>query len=197
VEALIRDYGYWGLFLLIVLESTAVPIPSLLVMPFAGYLAARGTFSLPVILLINAGGAATGSMLSYWFGAAGGTPLLLKWGRWLRVKKEDLDKAHAWFEKHGTPTIFVARFLPVVRHLISVPAGVARMPIPKFLVMTVAGASAWGGGLMVVGYELGDNWEQVVDTWHRWNLVFTAVVVLALAYLAVRFFRRRRQEPGS
>lgn len=196
MEELIRDYGYWGLFLLIVLESTAVPIPSLLVMPFAGYLAARGTFSLPLILVINGVGAATGSMLSYWFGAAGGTPLLLRWGRFLRIKQADLDRTHAYFERHGSGTIFVARFLPVIRHVISIPAGIARMPVPKFLTLTVAGAMCWGGGLMVVGYELGDNWKTVVETWHKVDLIVAGVIVAALAYLAVRFFRRHR-EPGS
>jgi membrane protein DedA with SNARE-associated domain len=131
VQQLVVDLGYPGLFLLIVLESTMVPIPSLLVMPFAGYLASRGDFSLPVILAINSVAALTGSMLSYWLGAAGGKPLLLRYGKYVFVRPKDIEKTEEYFRKHGGKTIFIGRFLPVVRHLISIPAGIARMPIPS------------------------------------------------------------------
>src|SRR5688572_27800503 len=131
-----------------------VPVPSLLVMPFAGFLASRGDFSLPVILIINSVAALTGSMLSYWLGAAGGKPLLLKYGKYVFVRPKDLEKTHDYFAKHGGKTIFIGRFLPVVRHLISIPAGIARMPVAPFAALTVAGASLWGGGLMVLGYWL-------------------------------------------
>jgi membrane protein DedA with SNARE-associated domain len=193
LQDLIRDLGYPGLFLLVVLESTAVPIPSLLVMPFAGYLASRGEFSLPVILIINAVGAATGSSLSYWFGAAGGKPLLVRYGKWFLVRPDDIDKAHAYFEKRGAITIFIARFLPVVRHLISIPAGIARMPLPKFLALSVAGATCWGGGLMIVGYELGQNWETVYDAWRKVDLYVEVGMVLLIIGAVVQFVRVRRR----
>lgn len=193
LQELIRDLGYWGLFVLIVLESTAVPVPSLLVMPFAGFLASTGHFSLAAILVINAAGAATGSGLSYWFGAAGGKPLLLKYGKYLLVKPEDLDRTHTYFEKYGARTIFVARFLPVVRHLISIPAGIARMRLAPFFALTIAGASLWGGGLMVLGYQLGANWQGVVRTWKKIDLLVAVLIVLTLIILAVRFLRKRRE----
>ena len=101
VQELVISMGYTGLFLLIVAESTMVPIPSLLVMPFAGFLAAQGHFSLPVILIINAAGALTGSGLSYWLGAAGGKPLLLKYGKYVLVRAKDIEKTEAYFAKHG------------------------------------------------------------------------------------------------
>src|SRR5262245_38372319 len=113
-----------------------VPIPSLLVMPFAGFLASRGVFSLPAILAVNTTAALTGSLLSYWFGAAGGKPLLVKYGKWIFVQPKDLEKAEAYFAGKGRYTVFVARFLPVVRHIISVPAGIARMPLRSFLTQT-------------------------------------------------------------
>lgn len=196
LQDLIRDLGYPGLFLLIVLESTAVPVPSLLVMPFAGFLASAGYFSLPAILALNTAGALVGSGLSYWFGAAGGKPLLLRYGRYIFVRPADLDRAHAYFEQYGARTIFIARFLPVVRHLISIPAGIARMRLAPFLALTAAGASIWGGGLMVLGYVLGDNWEGVVRTWKKIDLFVAAAVVLGLVYLAVRFIRMRRARAG-
>lgn len=194
IQGLIRDdLGYWGLFILIVLESTAVPVPSLLVMPFAGYLAGTGTFSLPVILVINSAGALVGSGLSYWFGAAGGKPLLLKYGKYILVRPEDIEKTHTFFEKYGARTIFIARFLPVVRHIISIPAGIARMRLVPFFALTFAGASLWGGGLMVLGHQLGENWESVVKTWKKIDLFVAVTFVVVMIYLAVRFIRNRRR----
>jgi membrane protein DedA with SNARE-associated domain len=194
VQQLIVDMGYAGLFVLIVLESTMVPVPSLLVMPFAGFLASRGHFSLPAILVLNSVAALVGSSLSYWLGAAGGKPLLVKYGKYVLVRPADLDKTQQFFEQHGAWTVFIARFLPVVRHLISIPAGVARMRLPAFLLQTFLGATAWGGGLMVLGYVLGSQWERVAKVAKRVDLVVAGVVVLTLVALAVRFVARRRSQ---
>lgn len=197
VQDLVRNVGYPGLFLLIVLESTMVPIPSLLVMPFAGFLASRGDFSLPVILVINSAGALTGSTLSYWLGAAGGKPLLLRYGKYLFIRPKDIEKTEAYFARHGGKTIFIGRFLPVVRHLISIPAGIARMPLPQFLTLTFLGATLWGGGLMVLGYQLGSNWEAIAAKAKRVDLVIAGLIVLAILALAVRFVLRRRREQAT
>jgi membrane protein DedA with SNARE-associated domain len=194
VQNLVLSLGYSGLFLLIVLESTMVPIPSLLVMPFAGFLASRGDFSLPIILVINSTAAITGSLLSYWLGAAGGKPLLLRYGKYLFVRAKDIEKTEAYFAKHGGKTIFIGRFLPVVRHLISVPAGIARMPLPQFLTLTFLGATIWGGGLMVLGYQLGSNWESIAQRAKRVDLIVAALIVLAILAVVVRFMLRRRRE---
>lgn len=197
VQDLIRDLGYWGLFILIVLESTAVPVPSLLVMPFAGYLASAGYFSLPWILVLNSAGALVGSLGSYWFGAAGGKPLLLRYGKYIFVRPADIARTEDYFERYGGRTIFIARFLPVVRHIISIPAGIARMPLAPFSALTLAGASLWGGGLMVLGYVLGENWEGVVRTWKKFDLVIAGVVVLLIVGFAVRFYRQRRARAAA
>jgi membrane protein DedA with SNARE-associated domain len=194
VQQLVHDLGYAGLFALIVLESTMVPVPSLLVMPFAGFLASQGSFSLPAILAVNSAGALVGSSLSYWLGMAGGKPLLLKYGKYVLVRPADLDKTEAFFEKHGKWTIFIGRFIPVVRHLISIPAGVARMKFSAFLFQTFLGATAWGGGLMVVGYILGSQWERVAKVAKRIDLVIAVCVVLTLVFLGVRFVARRRSQ---
>jgi membrane protein DedA with SNARE-associated domain len=204
VQGLIADLGYPGLFVLIVLESTMVPIPSLLVMPFAGFLATEAggrslgldgpLFSLPVILVINSTAALTGSLLSYWLGAAGGKPLLLKYGKWVFVRPKDIEKTEAYFQRHGGATVLVARFLPVVRHLISIPAGIARMPLPKFLTQTFLGATIWGGGLMVLGYVLGSQWEEVSTKLKRIDLVIAGLIVVAILALGIRFVIRRRRE---
>ena len=192
VQDLIRDVGYPGLFLLIVLESTLVPVPSLLVMPFAGFMASRGDFSLPVILAINSTAALTGSALSYWLGAAGGKPLLLRYGKFLLIRPADLEKTEAWFARHGAWTIFVARFVPVVRHLISVPAGIARMKLSTFFLQTFLGATLWGGGLMVVGYVLGTQWESVMKVAKRVDLVLAFLIAAAIVAAVIVFVVRRR-----
>jgi membrane protein DedA with SNARE-associated domain len=197
VQQMVFDLGYPGLFLLIVLESTMVPVPSLLVMPFAGFLASQGMFSLPAILLINSAAAITGSMLSYWLGAAGGKPLLLRYGKYVFVRAKDIEKTEEYFAKHGGKTIFIGRFLPVVRHLISIPAGIARMPIAPFAGLTLAGATIWGGGLMVLGYWLGENWKPVAETAKKYDLVFAGVIVVVIVAFAVRFFLKRKRDQAA
>jgi membrane protein DedA with SNARE-associated domain len=194
VQQVVLDLGYSGLFVLIVLESTMVPVPSLLVMPFAGYLASQGGFSLPGILAVNSAGALTGSLLSYWLGAAGGKPLLLRYGKYVFVRAKDLEKTEQYFARHGGKTIFIGRFLPVVRHLISIPAGIARMPLAPFLTLTFLGATLWGGGLMILGYELGSRWEAVATKLKRFDLIIAVGVVLLLLAIAIRFVLRRRRE---
>lgn len=197
VQGLVRDLGYPGLFFLIVLESTMVPIPSLLVMPFAGFMASQGDFSLGVILVINSAGALVGSGLSYWLGAAGGKPLLLKYGKYVFVRPADLDKTEAFFANQGRFTVLVARFLPVVRHIISIPAGIARMPLLPFFTQTFLGATLWGGGLMVLGYELGASWEAVAAKAKRVDLVIAGLIVLAIGAVGIRFVMRRRRERAN
>jgi membrane protein DedA with SNARE-associated domain len=197
VRQVVLDLGYPGLFVLIVLESTMVPIPSLLVMPFAGFLASQDEFSLSAILAINSAGALTGSMLSYWLGAAGGKPLLLKYGKYVFVRVRDIEKTEQYFARHGGKTIFIGRFLPVVRHLISIPAGIARMPLAPFLTLTLLGATLWGGGLMILGYELGSRWESVATKLKRVDLMIAACVVLLLLAITIRFVLRRRRERSA
>ena len=154
----VPDVGYPGLFVMIVLESTLVPIPSELVMPFAGHLAAQGKFSLAVVISRSTRSRRmTGSGISYWIGAAGGRPLLVKYGKFAGVRAKDLERTETFFNRHGRATILIGRFLPVVRHIISVPAGVARMPLVPFFTQTFIGATIWGTVLILIGYELGDR----------------------------------------
>jgi membrane protein DedA with SNARE-associated domain len=199
IQDFIQSAGYPGLFLMIVLESTMVPVPSLLVMPFAGWLAHKGVYSLPAILAINGAGALTGSLLSYWLGAAGGKPLLLKYGKYVFLKPEDLKKTEEFFAKHGAWTVFIARFVPVARHLISIPAGVARMPLHKFILQTFLGAMMWGGGLMVFGYVMADNWEAIAKSAKKVDMVIAVLIVLTAAFIVFRWIRKRRaaQRAGS
>jgi membrane protein DedA with SNARE-associated domain len=197
VQDIVFQVGYPGLFALIVLESTLVPIPSELVMPFAGHLAAQGKFSLAVILAINSIAAMTGSGISYWIGAAGGRPLLVKYGKFAGVRAKDIERTESYFSRHGKATILIARFLPVIRHIISVPAGVARMPLVPFFTQTFIGATVWGTVLIFIGYELGDRFVEISMKLKHVDLIVGVGIIIVLLALAVRFVVRRRRATGA
>jgi membrane protein DedA with SNARE-associated domain len=198
VQGIVRDVGYPGVLLLIVLESTLVPIPSEIVMPFAGYMASQGEFSLPVLIAINSVGALIGSGLCYWIGVAGGKPFLVNYGKYFLVRQHDIERTERFFAKHGKATILIGRFLPVIRHVISVPAGIARMPLPGFFLQTFLGSTIWGGTLIVLGYYVGRNWETFAKTLKRVDLLIGAILVLGLVALGIRFVvRRRRERPAA
>jgi membrane protein DedA with SNARE-associated domain len=192
VQSIVRELGYPGVFVLITLESTLVPIPSELVMPFAGFMASQGEFSLPVILLINSGAALLGSGLCYWIGVVGGKPFLVNYGKYFLVNQHDIAKTETFFAKHGKATILIARFLPVIRHVISVPAGIARMPLRGFFLQTFLGSTIWGGVLILLGYYVGANWETLANKLKRVDLLIGLILVLGLVALGIRFVVRRR-----
>jgi membrane protein DedA with SNARE-associated domain len=192
IQELVRMGGYPAVFILITLESTLVPIPSELVMPFAGFMAYKGEFSLPVILVINSVGALLGSGLCYWIGVVGGKPFLVKYGKYFLVNQHDIAKTETFFAKHGKATILIARFLPVIRHVISVPAGIARMPLRGFFLQTFLGSTIWGGVLILLGYYVGANWETLANTLKRVDLLIGLILVLGLVALGIRFVVRRR-----
>ena len=194
VQNVVSNLGYPGLFVLILLESTLVPIPSELVMPFAGFLAQRGEFSLPVILVINSVAALIGSGLCYWLGAAGGKPLLVKYGKFIQVRPKDIEKTESYFARHGKATVLIGRFLPVVRHIISIPAGIARMPLGAFFTQTFIGSTIWGTVLIFIGYELGAQWDTVANTLKRVDLVIGVSIIVVVVAIAIRFVVRRRRE---
>ena len=197
VQRIVADLGYPGLFVLITLESTLVPIPSELVMPFAGALAHSGEFSLAAVLVINSTAALVGSALCYWLGRAGGKPLLLRYGKFIGVRRKDIERTESYFARHGRATVLIGRFLPVIRHIISIPAGIARMPLVPFFTQTFVGSTIWGTVLILVGYELGARWDTVAKAIKRVDLIIGAVIVLALVALAIRFVVRRRREQSQ
>lgn len=197
IQHFVQHVGYPGVFLLIMLESTLVPIPSELIMPFAGFLAAQGTFSLPVLIAVNSTAALVGSGICYWIGAAGGKPLLLRYGKYAMVRAKDIERTERYFARHGKATIFIGRFLPVVRHIISVPAGIARMPLGAFFTQTFLGASIWGTTLILIGYELGARWDAVAEKLKRVDTLVGVAIVLACVAIAVTFVVRRRREATS
>src|SRR3989344_9038650 len=148
--------GYFGLFILMALESMIAPVPSEVVMPFAGYLVLQGRFDFWIVLLVSGLGSIFGSVLSYYIGFYGGRPFVLRYGKYLLLDKEHLEWTENWFRKQGNKTIFISRFIPVVRHLISIPAGIAKMAIHKFVIYTFLGATIWNFILLYAGFKLGE-----------------------------------------
>jgi membrane protein DedA with SNARE-associated domain len=195
-QGVVEAFGYPGIFVLILLESTLVPIPSEIVMPMAGFMASQGKFSLPVIMVINSVAALCGSGLCYWLGVVGGRPALVKYGKYCFIREHEIARTEAFFAKHGKKTIFIARFLPGIRHVISVPAGISRMPLPQFFLQTFLGSTIWGGALILLGYYVASNWKVFSSQLQHANHLIAGILVLALVAFGIRFVVRRRREPA-
>ena len=184
------------------IESAAIPLPSELIMPLAGWMLVKdrglGEEWLLLAAFCGALGNLLGSLVAYYVGAWGGRPLVLRYGRYLLISSHDLDLADRWFARYGSWTVLVSRLLPVVRTFISVPAGVARMPVWQFSAYTFAGSFPWSLGLAWAGFLLGENWEDI-RTWMRPADIPIAVVALVLIGLYVYGHVRRAwaEEPGA
>ena len=189
--------GYPGLFVLMALESMIAPVPSEVVMPFAGFLVLQGKFSFWIALFASSFGSIFGSLLSYYMGIYGGRPFILKFGKYLLLEKEHLEWTEKWFRKQGSKTIFISRFVPVVRHLISIPAGMARMPIHKFIIYTFFGASVWNLILLYAGFKLGSHWDKIHQFSKELDTIFIFAVVAFLAYFIWKHHKKRKNEKNQ
>jgi membrane protein DedA with SNARE-associated domain len=195
----VLDYGYFAVFVLMILESTAAPVPAELVIPPAAFWASQGRMNLWLIVVVATAGSWVGSALSYWVAWKLGRPLVEKYGRYLHLSPERMKKTDAWFEAYGSGGIFVARMLPGIRHLISIPAGLFRMNFTLFSIMTILGAGVFNGALAWFGHRvLGDQpalmkdpdaLRHVLSAKSHWLIGF-ALVVAALYALMVWMQRR-------
>jgi len=185
VTSALADYGYLAIFVLMLLESACIPIPSEVTMLFGGALTtaafAGAGNELTVVGVVAAGtlGNLVGSWLAYWAGDVGGRPLIDRFGRYLLIRPHEVDRAHAWFEKRGEVTVFVSRLLPVVRTFISLPAGVAEMPFWRFTIYTLLGCLPWCLALTLLGAALGDQWTVAEEYIREFAWVIAAVILVA------------------
>lgn len=177
----INQCSYIGVFVLMALESMIAPIPSELVMPFAGFLIFSGHFDPWAVMLASSLGSIVGSLLSYGMGVLG-EPVVLRYGRYLFLNVHHLEWTKSFFERHGGKTIFIARFIPVVRHLISIPAGLARMPLTPFILYTLVGATLWNGFLTYLGVRLKENWRIIQQYTHILDYFVVAGMLGVAAY---------------
>jgi membrane protein DedA with SNARE-associated domain len=189
----ISSGGYFGVFFLMVLESMIIPMPSELVMPFAGFVAGQGKFNFFLVVLSSSLGSLAGSLLSYWMGYYGGNKFVIHFGKYLLLDVADLKKTEDWFAQKGEKTIFFSRFIPVVRHLISIPAGIGKMKLGHFSFYTVFGATLWNTFLAYLGYVLGENWEEVRHYSHYLSLGAAVLLGLGSVYFVIHHVKDRRK----
>ncbi len=188
----IGSTGYISVVILMALESMVAPVPSEAVMPFAGFLIVDGRFNFPWVIFFSTLGSIIGSLISYYVGAYGGRPIVEKFGRYLLLDKHHLDLAEKYFNKRGDITILICRFIPVVRHLISIPAGMGKMNLLKFIVYTIVGAAIWNTFLAYVGFVLKTNWSEVMKYSHISDIVVLAAIIVAVSYYVYRFYKNKR-----
>ena len=174
------------------LESMIFPMPSELVMPFAGFLVAAGEMKLMWVVVFATLGSIVGSLLSYYLGKYGGNRFVLKYGKYFLLNKEHLIKTERWFSKKGELTIFIGRFIPVVRHIISIPAGIGKMNLKKFIIYTIIGAGIWNAFLAYVGFVLGNNWEVIKQyaDYLSWSVL--AIIIIIGAYFLWKEIKKRK-----
>ncbi|HOX27029.1 MAG TPA: DedA family protein [Candidatus Krumholzibacteria bacterium] len=184
--------GYLSVFVLMVMESMVFPVPSEAVMPFAGFLVVTGRFSLAGVIAASTAGSIAGSLLSYAMGAYGGEPFFRRFGKYFLLDLHELAATQRYFQRHGQITILVCRFIPVVRHLISIPAGVGRMPLAPFVVYTIIGAGIWNAILTVAGMKLKQNWEAIMQYSHVIDIVVVVLLAAGFGVFVIRHAKRRR-----
>jgi len=194
--------GVWGAALLVAIESLFPPIPSELILPLAGFTASRGSFDLVTVILATTAGSLAGALLLYWLGAAVGAERLARWAdRIPLMSADDVVTAMAWFHRFGPIAVFIGRFIPIVRSLISIPAGVDRMRLWLFVLLTAVGSGLWNTLFVVLGFVLGENWTVVEDIASRYSraVLIAAIVVVAalIVWRIVRVVRRERAKRAA
>ncbi len=187
-----------GVIAMMAIESACIPLPSEIIMPLAGWLLIKD-LGLPLSYVFLAGlygaiGNVIGSMIAYEVGAWGGRPFLERWGKYILISRYDLDRADRWFKRYGTLSIFVSRLLPAVRTFISLPAGIARMNLWKFIVYSFIGSFIWSVALAYGGYQIGAHWEQIRSVMRPFDYLIVAVILVLLAYYFYRHWRRFQRE---
>lgn len=193
ITQLISTGGYPSVLLLMTLESMIAPVPSEAVMPFVGFLIHSGQFSWSGAIFWSTLGSAIGSFASYYLGAHGGRPLVEKYGKYLLLNVEHLAVTEHFFQKHGRKTVFLSRFIPVIRHFISIPAGVAKMPLWEFMALTIVGAGLWNTILTYVGFVLKEHWEVLGKYMKIGDVIVVTLLVIAVGY----WFYKRFKKPSA
>ncbi len=201
LTSLLQSIGWFGVVVIMALESANIPIPSEVTMPLAGWMLvqARGLSALQALLLggfWGAVGCTVGSILSYALGAWGGRPLVKRYGKYIMVHEEDLEKADRWFARWGDWAAFISRLLPIVRTFISFPAGVVRMNFPRFTIYSFVGSFIWCGLLALGGFYFGEHWEELRAIMRPFDIPIAIVIVAALGYYIYHHLRKghRRAE---
>lgn len=189
--------GYVGVALLMAIESACIPLPSEIIMPFAGYLVYKGQLALIGVAVAGAIGCNIGSAIAYWIGALGGRPFIARWGRFVLLNQRDVDHAEHFFARYGAVAVLIGRVLPVVRTFIALPAGIARMSQVKFHIYTFIGSLPWCYFLAYVGMRLGQAWEtdpRFKANFHRYQVAIEVLIVAGIVWFVWTHWKNRKQQ---
>ncbi|WP_342389287.1 DedA family protein [Salinicoccus bachuensis] len=194
---IMNDFGYIGIAFLIAVENIFPPIPSEVVLTFGGFMTTQSNLSITGVVISATAGSVGGAVVLYFLGMQLGVERLEKivgrWGHILRLEKKDIHKAQGWFDKYGSWTVFFCRFIPLMRSLISIPAGMAKMNIILFLVLTTAGTLIWNVVLVYLGASVGNSWQTIVDYMNVYSaIVYSILIVLALIFVHL-FIRKKKK----
>lgn len=170
-----------------VAESALIPIPSEVIMPFSGYLVSTGKFNAVLVILAGSVGNLVGSLIAYFIGAYLGREIVLRYGRYILLKKSHLDLAESYFRKYGSKSTFISRMLPAIRTYVSLPAGTAKMDLKKFVVLTFTGSVIWNAALTFIGVSLGEEWESI----RKYSSYFDAIVIVVVIIAIVVYLKKR------
>jgi membrane protein DedA with SNARE-associated domain len=192
VIKIISDSGYFGIASLMAIESACIPVPSEIIMPFAGFLTVSGKLSLLLVILWGAIGNLIGSMVAYAIGAFGGRSFIERYGKYVLLGKDELDKSQRFFNKYGSASVFFSRLLPIVRTFISLPAGIARMPFAKFCSYTFIGSFFWSALLAYVGRFLGENWQSIETYFRKFDWLIAILLILGVVYFIYKKFKNKK-----
>jgi membrane protein DedA with SNARE-associated domain len=194
-------FGYWGVIFLMAIESACIPLPSEIIMPFAGSLTTTiiingnpqpASLNLILVGLAGALGCLIGSMVAYWVGFWGGRSFIERYGKYILIRKHDLDNADRFFHKYGQGAIFISRLLPIVRTFISLPAGISRMKFGKFCLYTFLGSVPWCLALAWVGRILGQNWKVIEKYFRKVDVVIGILIIAGIVWFFYRHFRKEK-----
>lgn len=190
----IASWGYVAVAVLMAAENACIPIPSELILGFAGYLIFAGHMSFEGALLAGMVGGLLGSLFAYEVGARGGRPFVDKYGKYFLIKQSHVNVAQEWFDRYGLKAVFFSRMLPVVRTFISLPAGFARVDSKRFFLYTIAGSLPWTAAILYAGMVLGESWTDLMEYGHEASMIFVVVAVIVIAVLYLRWRRKKNRK---
>ena len=195
---IIEQFGYFGVFFLILIENVFPPIPSEVILLISGFFSTYTNLSVLYMIVASTLGSFLGAIILYYIGKIFNKERLKKivngrLGKILFLKENDIDKADEWFDNKGNKSVFFCRFVPIVRSLISIPAGMSEMPMGKFIIYTICGSMIWNTVLICLGYRLGSNWGYVLTILDKYQIIVIVILVIIFGYVIIKFYRKKRK----
>lgn len=196
---LMNQFGYLGVFLLIAIENIFPPIPSEVILTFGGYMTTYSKLTVPLVILFSTIGSIVGAIVLYYIGKILNKERLIKLvsgkiGKILCLKKDDIEKADTWFDNKGYKSVFFCRFVPIVRSLISIPAGMSEMNMPKFLIYTTIGSLIWNSVLVILGSIVGENWESIANIFDTYSTIALVVLIIIFIVFIIWFYKKKMKK---